>query len=329
ATSYKEETILRKNHFDVSADAQPRRGTVSSANNKPAPATVGFPPSRTERRHISVMQLSLLKKEIAATVPKVRKMPSDSSALGGPRDVSPALGRSNTITISPPQSPESNQSSPQPRPRAQTHSPPAQHKTGKRMPPPLKRTWHTPPTTGPPREPLPSPPVSATLTIPAPTTSDSSPNGPPSPSSSLRSRPTLPPVVPPKDVPPSSRPQGTMSPDSAASVNLSVPSSPVRSPVDTDTDRENSVPPSPRTPIREDLARKVLTDENATAQELRDALQQQVDKYKRLSSYLLSLTERHALERAELVHKVELLERDRERREREMKGLKWLVAHSS
>ncbi len=120
-----------------------------------------------------------------------------------------------------------------------------------------------------------------------------------------------------------------MSPDSVESVNLSVPSSPARSSADvTDTEHDNSVTPSPRTPIREDLARKVLADENATAQELREALQQQVDKYKRLSSYLLSLTERHALERAELVHKVELLERDRERREHEMTGLKWLVAHS-
>ena len=119
-----------------------------------------------------------------------------------------------------------------------------------------------------------------------------------------------------------------MSPDSDASVNLSVPSSPVRG-SDTDTDdRETSGRSSPRTPMREDLARKVLADENASAQDLRDALQQQVDKYKRLSSYLLSLTERHALERAELVHKVELLERERERREREMKGLKWIVAHS-
>ena len=55
ATSYKEETLLRKNHFDVSPDAQPRRGTVSSMSNQPPPATVGFPPSRAERRHISVM----------------------------------------------------------------------------------------------------------------------------------------------------------------------------------------------------------------------------------------------------------------------------------
>ena len=332
ATSCKEETLLRKNHFDVSPNTQPRRGTVSSANNQRAPATVGFPPNRTERRHISVLQLSRLKKEITANAPQVRKMPSDTFALGGARDVSPALSRSNTITISPPQSPDSNQSPPHSRPRAQTQSPPVQHGAGqgKRMPPPLKRTWHTPPTTGPPREPLPSPPVSATLTLPTPTTSDSSRNGPPSPSSSLRPRLTLPPVVPPKDMPSSSisRAQGKMSPDSAASVNLSVPSSPVRSSADTDTDRGNSSPPSPRTPVREDLSRKVLADENATAQELRDALQQQVDKYKRLSSYLLSLTERHALERAELVAKVELLERDRERREHEMKGLKWLVARS-
>ena len=90
-----------------------------------------------------------------------------------------------------------------------------------------------------------------------------------------------------------------MSPDSLASLSPSVPPSPARSTAEPDTDRElPSRQPSPRTPIREDPARKVLADENATVQELCEVLQLQVEKYKRLSEYLLSMTERHEIGRA-------------------------------
>ena len=60
--------------------------------------------------------------------------------------------------------------------------------------------------------------------------------------------------------------------------------------------------------MREDPAQKVLADEHATPEQLRDALRRQSEKYARLSAYLLSLTERHALEKAELMRKIEVLE---------------------
>ncbi|KAI0705350.1 hypothetical protein C8Q76DRAFT_164703 [Earliella scabrosa] len=304
ATSYKEETLLRKDHFEIGgSEFQPRRGTVSfNKPNQPAPATVGFSPSRQERRHISVLQLNRLKREIVATAPKIRKVPSATSlAEQNAQAGAASLSRSNTISGTPPHSPSQPSGSRSPTPQ------------GRKIPPPLKRTWHKPPTTGPPKEPLPSPPASATRITPTPESFRTAA----SPSSSpVSTRRTLPPLIPPKERSPS-RAQGAMSPDSTLSI--SIPSSPARS---------DSEAPSLRTPVREDPAKRVLADENATTEQLRDALRVQNEKYSRLSAYLLSLTERHALEKAELMRKVEALEQNAVRCEREMKGLKWLVANA-
>ncbi|RPD61665.1 hypothetical protein L227DRAFT_57161 [Lentinus tigrinus ALCF2SS1-6] len=131
ATSYKEESLLRQDHFEINESAStPRRGTVSfNSSNPTPPATVGFSPSRQERRHISVLQLNRLKKEITATAPKIRKMPSDPKSLATPTS-NVSLSRSNTIAASPPHTPHSPQGSRSPTPQQQ-----------RRIPPPLKRTW--------------------------------------------------------------------------------------------------------------------------------------------------------------------------------------------
>ncbi|TFK84910.1 hypothetical protein K466DRAFT_495744, partial [Polyporus arcularius HHB13444] len=314
ATSFKEESFLRKDHFDIGrSEAQPRRGTVSfNSSNPTPPATVGFSPSRQERRHFSVLQLNRLKKEITATAPKIRKMPSDPKSLAAqtsPHDA-PALSRSNTVAASNSRSSHSPQSSRAPTPQQQP----------RRIPPPLKRTWHAPPATGPPKEPLPSPPASGARSAQTPTTSDSFRTArSPSPVSPRR---TLPPLVLSRAETAPSRAQGAKSPDSLAS--MSIPPSPSRTTSDVETDRET---PSIRTPVREDPVLLVLGDQNATTEQLREALRLQHEKYTRLSAYLLSLTERHALEKAEMMHRVEALEADAARCEREMKGLKWLVAN--
>ncbi|KAI0698961.1 hypothetical protein C8T65DRAFT_553981, partial [Cerioporus squamosus] len=316
ATSFKEESLLRRDHFEIGgSDSQPRRGTVSfNSSNPTPPATVGFSPSRQERRHISVLQLSRLKKEITATAPKIRKMPSDPKSLAAqvsPRDAS-ALTRSNTVAASSPRSSQSPQGSRAPTPQQQQ----------KRIPPPLKRTWHAPPSTGPPKEPLPSPPASGARSAQTPTTSDSFRTARSPSSSPVSPRRTLPPLVVPSRETIPSRAQGAKSPDSL--VSMSIPPSPSRTISDVETDREA---PSIRTPVREDPALHVLGDPNATPEQLREALRLQHEKYTRLSAYLLSLTERHALEKAELMRKVEVLEAGAARYDREMKGLKWLVAH--
>ncbi|KAI0767434.1 hypothetical protein C8Q74DRAFT_1171473, partial [Fomes fomentarius] len=306
ATSYKEETLLRKDHFEIGgSETQPRRGTVSfNKSNQQTPATVGFSPSRHERRHISVTQLNRLRKEIVASAPKVRKVPSDSSFLADHNaQRSSALARSNTISTTPPQTPQQLAGSRSPTPQ------------GRKLPPPLKRTWHSPPTTGPPKEPLPSPP-SEVRNAPTSASADSFCTAPSPSSSPVSPRRTLPSLVTLKERSPS-RTQGPKSPDSLMSV--SIPSSPTRSDADA---------PSTRTPVREDPAKKVLADADATAEELREALRVQSEKYSRLSAYLLSLTERHALEKAELMRKVDVLEQNAAKCEHEMKGLRWIVANS-
>ncbi|KAI0752722.1 hypothetical protein C8Q80DRAFT_1267227 [Daedaleopsis nitida] len=309
ATSYKEETLLRKDHFDIGeSDMHPRRGTVSVNKSQPLPATVGFSPSRQDRRHISVMQLNRLKKEIVATTPpRIRKVPSASSSLAvqnGRQSVS-SLTRSNSASSSPSQTQVSPQGSRSPTPQ------------GRKIPPPLKRTWHTAPITGPPKEPLPSPPTSTSHTLPTPTTADSVRTGRSPSSSPISMRRTLPPLST-REISPSCGQGGAKSPDSLTS--FSIPSSPARSEAEA---------PSLRTPIREDPTQRILADENATSEQLREALRKQSEKYSRLSAYLLNLTERHALEKAELIRKIETLEQNAARCEREMKGLKWLLANTT
>ncbi|KAH9947830.1 hypothetical protein B0H21DRAFT_821511 [Amylocystis lapponica] len=69
--------------------------------------------------------------------------------------------------------------------------------------------------------------------------------------------------------------------------------------------------------------------EPASVEQLRDALNAQSAKYARLSAYLLTLTERHAVEKSELARRIEALEREARKREREVTGLRWLVMNAN
>ncbi|KAI0372522.1 hypothetical protein BV20DRAFT_909224, partial [Pilatotrama ljubarskyi] len=302
ATSYKEESLLRKDHFEIGSpetQASQRRGTVSGINQS-APGSVGrsfMSDRQQQRRHVSVLHLHKLKQDIVATT-----LPSRVRRSGAHSDSPSTSGQSGN------ESTTSSQGTVSPISRSKSSSSPG----AKKIPPPLMRTWHTPPTTGPPTEPLPSPPASATLQPLILSTSRSGAPLAPSPPASPQK--TLPPL-PPKDIP--ARTQGAKSPESLVS---DAPPSPARS--------EPGSPPV-RTPVREDAVKKVLADENATAEELREALKTQSAKYARLMSYLLTLTERHGMEKHEFLRRIEGLEQDARRRERELKGLRWLVANSS
>ncbi|KAI0356893.1 hypothetical protein OH77DRAFT_177870 [Trametes cingulata] len=305
ASSYKEESLLRKDHFEIGipeAQASQRRGTVSGSNQS-APGSVGrsFMSDRQQRRHVSVLHLNRLKQEVVATT---SAQPTTRVRRSGAHSDSPSTsGQSGN------ESTASSQGTVSPISRSKSASSPG----AKKIPPPLMRTWHTPPTTGPPTEPLPSPPASATLQ-PLILSSAARSGAAPAPSPPVSPQKTLPPL-PPKDPP--ARAQGAKSPDSLVS---EAPPSPARS--------EPETPPV-RTPVREDAVKKVLADENATAEELREALKTQSAKYARLMSYLLTLTERHGMEKHEFLRRIEVLEQDARRRERELKGLRWLVANSS
>ncbi|KAI0672305.1 hypothetical protein C8Q78DRAFT_948287, partial [Trametes maxima] len=299
-TSYKEESLLRKDHFELGTSdpsASVRRGTVSGTSHS-TPGSMGRSSvqDRQQRRHVSVMHLNKLKQDIgaAATPSRVRRSGthSDSPSTSG------QSGNEST----------SSQGTVSPLSRSKTVA----SAGAKKVPPPLTRTWHTPPTTGPPTEPLPSPPSSASLQ-PLILSSAARTAGPPEPSPPGSPQKSLPPL-PPKDPP--LRAPGAKSPDSLGSV----PPSPARSEAET---------PQARTPVREDMAKKVLADENATAEQLRAALEMQSAKYARLMAYLLSLTERHGMEKHEFIRRIETLEADAHRRERELKGLRWLVANQS
>ncbi|OBZ76672.1 hypothetical protein A0H81_03246 [Grifola frondosa] len=187
----------------------------------------------------------------------------------------------------------------------------------RKMPPPLMRTWRRPPTTGPPTEPLPSPPTAA-----------KHPAGPPF--SALPSIPSF----------PSSHKSLSAMQQKAFRARGSTVSSVSGSSLSDARDGGKSsteIPPSParseqdslfaRASVREGSER-MLADDAASAEQLRDALNAQSAKYTRLSSYLLTLTERHAVEKNELVRRIEVLEREARKREREIKGLRWIVANA-
>ncbi|EIW53362.1 uncharacterized protein TRAVEDRAFT_31552, partial [Trametes versicolor FP-101664 SS1] len=302
ASSYKEESLLRRDHFEIgpSEPAGQRRGTVSGSHQG-ALGSMGrsFMQERQQRRHVSVLHFNKPKQEpkqepVSATFPRVRRSgahsdsPSTSGQSGNESTTSShgtvsALLRSKTTVVP----------------------------TTKKVPPPLLRTWHTPPSTGPPTEPLPSPPSSAPLQplllSSTSRTSGFSASSPPSPQKTL-------PPLPPKDPP-----APTESTRSSGSLG-EAPPSPARS--------DRAMSPS-HTPMRQDAVKKVLEDENASAEELREALRTQTAKYSRLMAYLLTLTERHGMEKHEFLRRIETFEQDARRRERELKGLRWLVANSS
>ncbi|OSC99666.1 hypothetical protein PYCCODRAFT_1354785, partial [Trametes coccinea BRFM310] len=314
-TSYKEESLLRKDHFEIGTpepQASQRRGTVSGTHQ-----LTGGSVGRTSvqdhqrRRHVSVLHLSNVKQDApSSSLPRARRSgaASDSTTSG---NESTASSHRTVSSIT----------------RSKSSSSPG----AKRVPPPLSRTWHTPPITGPPTEPLPSPPASATLQ-PLILSSASRSSMAPSPPSPVSLRKSLPPV-PPKET--NTRPDGAQTPtgredappSSARGENDKTPT-PTASPSTAASPAPRKASPT-RTPLREDAVKKLLADENATAEELREALRTQSAKYTRLMSYLLTLTERHGMEKHEFLRRIETLEQDARRRERELKGLRWIVANSS
>ncbi|KAH9927925.1 uncharacterized protein BXZ73DRAFT_111, partial [Epithele typhae] len=318
ATSYKEETILRKDHFQLDGHgSQARRGTMSFVSGRPTPATVSTKPgtARQDRRHVSVIQLNRLKREIIATAPRKATKSSPSPPPGRirpsppnstpPSRISSPIGRSKTI------------SSPSPSPVDNTTP-------TRRAPPPLKRTW-APPVSGPPKEPLPSPPQSnargtplnrsATVRSPSPQKARGAASPSPKPM-----RRDLPPIYVPLKM-------NTGSSVARGALGGSVPPSPASARSVQDTDDS-------RTPVREDpnpLGLGLTADapgQSTTVDELREALRKEMDKYTRLSTYLLDLTEQHAREKEDLMRRVDGLEREVGKKDKELRGLRWIVANA-
>lgn len=87
-------------------------------------------------------------------------------------------------------------------------------------------------------------------------------------------------------------------------------------------------PARTRTSFHEDTEEPQAGAQLATLEQLREALAAQSAKYQRLSSYLLSLSERHAVEKNELMRRIETLDKEARRREREIAGLRWLVMNA-
>lgn len=87
-------------------------------------------------------------------------------------------------------------------------------------------------------------------------------------------------------------------------------------------------PARTRTSFHEDTEEPQAGGQLATVEQLREALSAQSAKYQRLSSYLLNLSERHAVEKSELMGRIETLEKEARKREREIAGLRWLVMNA-
>ncbi|KAI0657476.1 hypothetical protein C8Q70DRAFT_885691, partial [Cubamyces menziesii] len=325
-TSYKEESLLRKDHFEIGAPSEtiqtPRRVTVSGSSQlsgKQGTSSVGrnFAQDRQQRRQISVLHYGSAR----------GKQDASAGAIPGPSRVRRSGGAYSDSTSGNESTTSSHGtlSLMSRRRSAVLSSPPSggvAASGGKKAPPPLMRTWHTPPSTGPPpTDPLPAPPTNAALQ-PLILSTPSRGNIAPRPSSPVGSNKSLPPV-PAKDREGSVRSQGAKTPDLLSTA----PSSPIRSEPEASAAGSSTTPT--RTPVREDAVKKLIADENATTDQLREALRTQNAKYARLMSYLLSLTERHGMEKHEFLRRIETLEQDARRRERELKGLRWLVANSS
>ncbi|KZT65184.1 hypothetical protein DAEQUDRAFT_540035 [Daedalea quercina L-15889] len=211
------------------------------------------------------------------------------------------------------------------------------------------RTSSTSP--GPPTDPLPSPPPSAPASVRSinRVTSDEyqSDSG-----ASLSTMPTIPSVA-------STRMSvgqvhqilfrhrtGTVTSLASTSTGSGTLASTGSGPSTGDTERASSNPPSPlreqflsenrtvprpraRMSVQEGTEEPQIGAQLTTVEQLREALQAQSAKYQRLSTYLLTLSERHAVEKNELIRRIETLEKDARRREREITGLRWLVMNAS
>ncbi|PCH37401.1 hypothetical protein WOLCODRAFT_167462 [Wolfiporia cocos MD-104 SS10] len=193
----------------------------------------------------------------------------------------------------------------------------------RKVPPPLLTALRKP-RAGPPAEPLPSPPPTAPLQGTTPEREEDCP-----PMTALPTIPTLASHISVGQVHHMlfrSRASTVSSMGSAITVGN-----------DATGNGSLDMPPTPnsstfaqttlKTPVRE-----ITEDHNfgevASIEQLRDALNAQSAKYKRLSSYLLTLSERHAAEKNELMHRIEVLEDQARRREREITGLRWLVMNA-
>ncbi|OCH94581.1 hypothetical protein OBBRIDRAFT_789060 [Obba rivulosa] len=206
---------------------------------------------------------------------------------------------------------------------------------GTKAPPPLLPTWRRPLSGGPPLEPLPSPPHSAT-TIRAGGNETKSTQ-----SSSATSTPTnasFPGVGPRpsmawihqqvfgqtiENVVPSASTH-SLALEAARHLNEPLPSSTES----LDRDREAVRFLVPETPTLAEHEHPISHDA-ATAEQLREALNAQSARYARLAAYVPSLIEKHAAEKSELKRRIEVLEQEAHKREREIKGLRWLVMNAN
>ncbi|KZT04966.1 uncharacterized protein LAESUDRAFT_813837 [Laetiporus sulphureus 93-53] len=242
-------------------------------------------------------------------------------------------GPQQTVTRSPPGSPP---------PRSRIPATASFHSSGGRTPPPLLTTFRRAPRAGPPAEPLPSPPHSAFVTPSGP--AESAPSaGSSQPMSALPTIPTLASQMTVGQVHRAvfhrSR-ANTLSSRASSTVTLSTvngESSTPSTPLLDNFGQSNanlSLSGSPASSVifREHVEHNSVGNasqgEVATMEQLRDALNAQSAKYKRLSSYLLTLTERHAAEKNELMRRIEVLEKEARKREREITGLRWLVMNA-
>ena len=111
----------------------------------------------------------------------------------------------------------------------------------------------------------------------------------------------------------------------------------VLSPTTTTTTTLPLPPPPSRTPSVRSKGKsisKILQDtqgslDDATPEQLRHALKTQRTRFDDLARYLLSVTEKHAAEKLTLMKKIDTLEREARKTNRELKGLRYLVMHGT
>ncbi|GBE83437.1 hypothetical protein BKA93DRAFT_357079 [Sparassis latifolia] len=199
--------------------------------------------------------------------------------------------------------------------------------TGK-IPPPLLTTFRRPPSSGPPTDPLPSPPPSIRSGDEAGSSISALPTIPSFPSVGARRSATS---LQQSYLRERANTNCSHTSLSAAKEKSDTTATAPSSSTDwSEAERDVNKPlPTPIVALQEsgDESASALGDV-ATPEQLRDALNAQSAKFARLSAYLLTVTEKHAAEKSELTRRIEVLEREARKREREITGLRWLVMNA-
>ncbi|EED81526.1 predicted protein [Postia placenta Mad-698-R] len=300
-------------HTELSTDdvASSRTSISSTSSTRETLSALARSGRSRFQRHASALPLSLSKPRKDSEVGRDQDKPRDTDEDRGKADKRRETHASANTT------PHVN-SSPPSSLRSRIPASPSSSQSSlslRKAPPPLLTNFRRGARTQPPTEPLPSPPLSAPLRT---ATEDAA---------HMAALPTIPSLA------------SRMSVGEVHQLVFRRRTDTLSSRTSTSTGRADGVcmaDESPVTPTRAEVLREQAGNgaaaaepgDAATVEQLREALSAAHAKYQRLSSYLLTLSERHAVEKNELMRRVEVLERDARKREREITGLRWLVMHA-